>query len=236
MADALLDNREDVAARDRGALGDVRDVTLPARWATISFSIFIASITQIRSPSATSAPCSTATLQHGALQRRGQGLAGGAAGAAGLALALRWLLAARRGRGAAGHGLADHLDVEELAGDLDLVVAGHDLGPLLRRRRGGGLAARSSSATRGLPSGRGRSRLPPTARWRARPCGRGSAWSGRRSRTRPGPAACAASRARGRRPRRSAWRPSGHTSASPRSRPRPRSRRGRRGPPARGRS
>ena len=39
------------------------EVTLPERWAVISFSIFIASITQIRSPSATSAPCSTLTLK-----------------------------------------------------------------------------------------------------------------------------------------------------------------------------
>ena len=37
--------------------------TLPERWAAISFSIFIASITQIRSPSETSAPFSTATLK-----------------------------------------------------------------------------------------------------------------------------------------------------------------------------
>ncbi len=38
-------------------------VSLPERWAVISFSIFIASITQIRSPSSTLAPCSTATLR-----------------------------------------------------------------------------------------------------------------------------------------------------------------------------
>jgi hypothetical protein len=37
-------------------------VTLPAWWAVISFSIFIASITQISAPSSTSAPFSTATL------------------------------------------------------------------------------------------------------------------------------------------------------------------------------
>src|SRR5205085_1527463 len=40
-----------------------RSSTLPLRWAVISFSIFIASITQIRSPSETSAPFSTATLR-----------------------------------------------------------------------------------------------------------------------------------------------------------------------------
>ena len=38
-------------------------VILPALWAVISFSIFIASITQTRSPSATSWPCSTGTLK-----------------------------------------------------------------------------------------------------------------------------------------------------------------------------
>ncbi len=36
--------------------------TVPALWAVISFSIFIASITAIRAPSSTAAPCSTATL------------------------------------------------------------------------------------------------------------------------------------------------------------------------------
>src|SRR5438270_1298627 len=36
--------------------------TLPALWAVISFSIFIASITAISVPSSTVAPCSTATL------------------------------------------------------------------------------------------------------------------------------------------------------------------------------
>ena len=38
-------------------------VTLPARWAVISFSIFIASITQISAPSSTSSPFFTATLR-----------------------------------------------------------------------------------------------------------------------------------------------------------------------------
>ena len=40
-----------------------RALTLPDLWAVISFSIFIASITQIRSPSETSAPSATATLR-----------------------------------------------------------------------------------------------------------------------------------------------------------------------------
>ena len=75
----------------------LRAVTLPERWAVISFSIFIASITQIRSPSATSAPSLDGDFEHGALQRRGQRLAGGAGAAAGLALAFGRLLAAGRG-------------------------------------------------------------------------------------------------------------------------------------------
>ena len=39
--------------------------------------------------------------------------------------------------GAAGSGLADYLDVEELARDLDLVVAGEELGALLDLGRRG---------------------------------------------------------------------------------------------------
>ena len=175
-------------------------------------------------------------LEHRSLQRRGQRLARGARAAARLALALRRPFPppapAPRPRGR----LADHLDVEELAGDLDLVVAGDDLGALRALRRAAPPPARSSSATSCPPSGRGRSPPSPTARWRGSRCGTGSGWSGRRSRTRPAPAACAASPARGRRPRRSAWRPSGRTSASPRSRPRPPSRPARPGPPARGRT
>ena len=63
-------------------------------------------------------------FEDGALERRGQGGARGGGAAAAAALALRWLAASARGRGgAAGDGLADHLDVEELAGDLDFVVA-----------------------------------------------------------------------------------------------------------------
>ena len=114
--------------------------TLPARCAVISFSIFIASITQIRSPSATSAPFSTATLKTVPCSGDGQRLARGAGAAAGFALALRRLAAAgAAGRGDPGDGLADHLDVEELAGDLDLVVAGDRLRALLGRGRRGGL-------------------------------------------------------------------------------------------------
>ena len=41
----------------------VNSATVPSRWAVISFSIFIASITQINAPSSTSAPFSTATLR-----------------------------------------------------------------------------------------------------------------------------------------------------------------------------
>ena len=37
--------------------------TVPALWAVISFSIFIASMMQISAPSSTSAPCSTSTLK-----------------------------------------------------------------------------------------------------------------------------------------------------------------------------
>ncbi len=39
-----------------------RSLIVPARWAVISFSIFIASITQIRAPSSTAAPASTETF------------------------------------------------------------------------------------------------------------------------------------------------------------------------------
>ena len=37
--------------------------TVPALWAVISFSIFIASMMQTSAPSSTSAPCSTSTLK-----------------------------------------------------------------------------------------------------------------------------------------------------------------------------
>ena len=231
----LLDDGEDVAGLTAAPSATLRVVTLPARWAAISFSIFIASITQTRSPSSTSAPCSTATLKTVPCSGEGERLAGGAGTAARLALALRRLPPAGRGRGAAGARLADHLDVEELAGDLDLVVAADDLGALLGRGRGGLLRRGRLQPVAVLHQVAAGLAARPTARWRGSPCGRGSGWSGRRPRTRRAPAASAASRARGRRPRRSAWPPSGRTSASPRSPPRRRSRRGRRGRPARGR-
>ncbi len=81
-----------------------------------------------------------------ALQRRGQRLARGAGAAARFALALRRPPAAgAAGRGDPGDGLADHLDVEELAGDLDLVVAGDRLRALLGRgRRGAPARGRST--------------------------------------------------------------------------------------------
>ena len=59
---------------------------MPERCAVISFSIFMASITQIRAPSSTSAPFSTTTLKHGALER-GEQLLGVATAAARRALA-----------------------------------------------------------------------------------------------------------------------------------------------------
>ena len=82
----------------------------------ISFSIFIASITQIRSPSATSAPFSTATLK--TVPCSGDGSA--SLEALGPPPDLRSRFGGRRPPApAAGaipaDGLADHLDVEELA-------------------------------------------------------------------------------------------------------------------------
>ena len=49
-----------VATEPPTAIGS--SATLPALWAVISFSIFIASITATSAPSSTSAPASTATL------------------------------------------------------------------------------------------------------------------------------------------------------------------------------
>src|SRR3954471_19082296 len=66
-----------------------------------------------------------------ALERRGQRLARGRGTAGGGPVTFRRLAPVHgRGRGAA-YGLADYLDVEELARDLDLVVTGDDLGTLL---------------------------------------------------------------------------------------------------------
>ena len=67
----------------------LRAVTLPERWAVISFSIFIASITQIRSPSSTSAPSSTATLSTVPCSGEGSDSLEARGAGAGLALALR---------------------------------------------------------------------------------------------------------------------------------------------------
>ena len=98
-------------------------------------------------------------LEHGPLQRRGQRLAGGTRRAAALALALRRALAAGSRHRGAGDGVADHLHVEELARDLDLVVALDLLGLLLlggggsRHLRGGRLepVAILHQVTAGLP-------------------------------------------------------------------------------------
>ena len=76
----------------------LREVTLPERWAAISFSIFIASITQIRSPSATSAPCSTATLSTVPCSGEGSDSLEALRRRRRLALAFRRLAAARRRR------------------------------------------------------------------------------------------------------------------------------------------
>ena len=58
----LLDDGDESPEPIAAPSATFRAVTLPERWAVISFSIFIASITQIRSPSETSAPSATATL------------------------------------------------------------------------------------------------------------------------------------------------------------------------------
>ena len=181
-----------------------RAVTLPERWAVISFSIFIASITQIRSPSATSAPSATATLRTVPCSGEGSASLEAAAPPPPAALAFRRFAAARGGSRGAGDGLADHLDVEELARDLDLVVAGDDLGALLRGLRRGDRLGRGRlqpvgvlhQVAAGLAVGPllgAQDRLVEGDQRRA----------GRRSRIRRAPAACAASLSRGRRPRRS---------------------------------
>ena len=104
-------------------------LTLPARWAVISFSIFIASTTQMRVPSSTSSPFFTGTFStvpwigetsvgragRGSTARRRAPAAGG--GRRGRAECPGW--PARR---------ADHLHAVEAAVDLDLV--GPDLGRL----------------------------------------------------------------------------------------------------------
>ena len=54
---------EDVAEFTEAPSATLISAILPPRWAVISFSIFIASITGMRSPSATSWPCSAATLK-----------------------------------------------------------------------------------------------------------------------------------------------------------------------------
>ena len=121
----LLDDGEDVAGGTAAPSSTLSEVTLPARWAVISFSIFIASITQIRSPSATSAPSSTLTLK--TVPCSGEGSASLEAPPPPPALRSRFggfLPPAAAGAAPPATGLADHLDVEELAGDLDLVVAG----------------------------------------------------------------------------------------------------------------
>src|SRR6185295_14419475 len=71
----LVDQRVEIVRRDHLMTASVSPAvtaapseigsssTLPALWAVISFSIFIASMMQIRAPSSTCAPCSTSTLK-----------------------------------------------------------------------------------------------------------------------------------------------------------------------------
>ena len=91
----LLDHRDGVAGGDRAALGDAR-APRPCRrlGAVISFSIFIASMTQISAPSSTVVALLHRHLQHGALER-GHELAGRPAAAAAAALAALGRLARR---------------------------------------------------------------------------------------------------------------------------------------------
>ena len=142
----------------------------------------------------------------------------------------------RSGAAAGRERRADDAHVEALAGDLDGVALLDLLRPLLvlgRRRRPA--RRRASSATR-LSSSRSLqvSPLAHCSRRQQRPVERDQRLQALRSRTRRARAACAWSPARGRRPRRSAWPPSGRTSARPRRPPARPSRRARRGRPARG--
>ena len=111
----------------------------------ISFSIFIASITQIRSPSETSWPSSTGTLKTLPCSGRDRSSLPEAA-APPPARSRAAAACAARPRGSPlrrADRLPDHLDVEELAADLDLVAA---LGLAVL---GGLLVARGAGAVSG---------------------------------------------------------------------------------------
>ena len=178
----------------------VSPVTVPARCATSGCSIFMASSTTTRSPSATSAPSSTATLTIVPCM-----------GEASVVPSTPRALAARRGGGPGGRRRraargrpptprpGGQHDLEPLAADLDDDALG-------RRLLGGLVVARARG---------GRGRRAPRARRRTRSrssgCARGTAASGRPGRT-----------PRRRAPRGGTGRPSGC--------PRPRARAARGGP------
>ena len=175
-----VDHRERIARRrPRPRRRSAAPLTVPALWAVISFSIFIASMIAIRAPCSTCAPSrprpSARCPASGwpARRRRAPALGGALHGRA----AIFGLGAGRRGvRRRARRSAADHAHVEAAPADLDRVVERHRVRRSLAARWAGAQSPRATGRPR---AGRGRSRRAPTARWRAAAGGTASAWSAR---------------------------------------------------------